>query len=118
MFVKRYRLDARKQDCTLEVDAVFSVLYYSVYEKLFKTSDILSDLCMIYGGHSYNFWWTFTIFIMCFSVFRSDIKSDVLRENVGHGVPNVGHVRMSDDFSYTLMLYIYNVYFIYTYIYM
>ena len=31
------------------------------------------------------------------------IKSDVLRENVRHGVQNVGHVRMSDDFSYTLV---------------
>ena len=30
--------------------------------------------------------------------------SDVLRNNVGHVVQNVGHVRMSDDFSYTLQL--------------
>ena len=28
--------------------------------------------------------------------------SDVIRENVGHGVQNIGHVRMSDDLSYTL----------------
>ena len=35
-----------------------------------------------------------------FSVFLFDIMSDVLGENVGHGVQNVGHVRMSDDFSY------------------
>ena len=41
-----------------------------------------------------------------FSVYISDIMSDVLRENVGHGVQNVGHVRMSDDFSYTLIWYI------------
>ena len=33
--------------------------------------------------------------------------SDVLRENVGHGAQNVGHVRMSDDFSYTLYIYVY-----------
>ena len=78
----------------------------SVYEKLFETSDILSDLYMIYGGHSYIFWWTFSIFFMCFLVFLSDIMSDVLRENVGHGVQNVGHVRMSDDFSYTLPNYV------------
>ena len=30
--------------------------------------------------------------------------SDVLGKNVGHVVQNVGHVRMSDDFSYTLVL--------------
>ena len=29
--------------------------------------------------------------------------SDVLRKNIGHVVQNVGHVRMSDDFSYTLL---------------
>ena len=29
--------------------------------------------------------------------------SDVLRKIVGHVVQNVGHVRMSDDFSYTLV---------------
>ena len=28
--------------------------------------------------------------------------SDVLGAHVGHSVSNVGHVRMSDDFSYTL----------------
>ena len=28
--------------------------------------------------------------------------SDVLGKNVGHVLQNVGHVRMSDDFSYTL----------------
>ena len=38
-----------------------------------------------------------------FSVFISDIMSDVLGKNVGH-VQNVGHVRMSDDFSYTLVV--------------
>ena len=37
-----------------------------------------------------------------YSLFISDIMSDVLRENVGHVVQNIGHVRMSDDFSYTL----------------
>ena len=37
-----------------------------------------------------------------FSVFLSDIMSNVLGENVEHGVQNVGHVRMSDDFSYSL----------------
>ena len=40
-----------------------------------------------------------------FSVFILDIMSDVLRKNVGHVVQNVGHVRMSDDFSYTLHIY-------------
>ena len=34
-----------------------------------------------------------------FSLFLSDIMSNVLGENVGHGVHNVGHVRMSDNFS-------------------
>ena len=38
------------------------------------------------------------VFFQCLA----DIMSDVLREDVGHGVQNVGHVRMSDDFSYTL----------------
>ena len=38
------------------------------------------------------------IFFQCLS----DITSDILRENFGRGVQNVGHVRKSDDFSYTL----------------
>ena len=40
-----------------------------------------------------------------FSVFISDIMSDVLRKNVGHVVLNVGHVRMSDDFIYTALCF-------------
>ena len=39
-------------------------------------------------------------------MFLLDIMSDVLRENVGHGAQNVGHVQMSDDFSYTLYMYV------------
>ena len=31
-------------------------------------------------------------------MFLSEIMSDVLTENGGHGVRNVGHVWMSDDF--------------------
>ena len=57
---------------------------------------------MLSGGHSYTLWWTFSILLGIFSVFLSDIMFDVLGENVGHGVQNVGHVRMSDDFSYSL----------------
>ena len=37
------------------------------------------------------------MFIMCILGVISDIMSDVLRKNVGH-------VRMSDDFSYTLSI--------------
>ena len=33
----------------------------SVYEKLFERSDILSDVYMLSGGHSYTLWWTFSI---------------------------------------------------------
>ena len=52
----------------------------------------MADIPIIFGGH--------LAYLLCvFSVFLSDIMSDVLRENVGHGVQNVGHVRMSDDFS-------------------
>ena len=29
--------------------------------------------------------------------------SDVLAKYIGHSVQNIGHVRMSDDFSYTLI---------------
>ena len=43
----------------------------------------------------------YVIFFQCLS----DIMSDVIRENVGHGVQNIRHVRMSDDFSYTLVLH-------------
>ena len=46
---------------------------------------------MIYGGHSYTFWWTFSIFIMCF--FSVSVGHYVRRFNIGHGVQNVGHVR-------------------------
>ena len=57
----------------------------------------MTDIPIIFGGH--------LAYLLCgFSVFLSDIMSDVLRENVGHGVQNVGHVRMSDDFSLTMIL--------------
>ena len=52
----------------------------------------ITDIPLNYDGHVY------VIFFQCLS----DIMSDVIRENVGHGVQNIGHVRMSDDFSYTL----------------
>ena len=49
------------------------------------------DIPITFGGH--------LAYLLCvFSVFLSDIMSDVLRENVGHGVQNVGHPDMSDDF--------------------
>ena len=63
--------------------------HFSVYEKLFERSDILSDVYMLSGGHSYKLWWTFSILLGIFSVFLSDIMSDVLGENVGHCVQNV-----------------------------
>ena len=75
----------------------------SIYEKLFETSDILSDIYMLSGGHSSKLWWTFSILLGIFSVFLSDIMSDVLGENVGHGVQNASHVRMSNNFSYLLL---------------
>ena len=81
---------------------MFDCRRFSVYEKLFETSDILSDLYMIYGGHFYTFGGHLAYLLCVFSVFLSDIMSDVSRENVGHGVQNVGHVRTSDYFSYTL----------------
>ena len=37
-----------------------------------------------------------------FSVFLLDIMSAVLGEHPGHGVQNVRHVWMFDDFSYSL----------------
>ena len=52
--------------------------YCSVYEKHFETSKILSDVYMLSGGHSYKLWWTFSILLGIFSVFLSDIMSDVL----------------------------------------
>ena len=59
----------------------------------------MADISILFGGH--------LAYLLCvFSVFLSDIMSDVLREDVGHGVQNVGHVRMSDYFSYTLSYYI------------
>ena len=51
--------------------------------------DIVADIQHVYHA-----------FFQCLS----NIISDVLRKNVGHGVQNVGHVWMSDDFSYTLRL--------------
>ena len=77
---------------------------YRVHEKLFETSDILSDIDMLSGGHSSKLWLTFSMLLGIFSVFLSDIMSDVLGENVRHSVQNVGHVRMSDYFSYSLLL--------------
>ena len=50
----------------------------SVYEKLFEASVILSDVNMLSGGHSYKLWWTFSMSLGIFSVFLSDIMSDVL----------------------------------------
>ena len=58
---------------------------------------------MLSGGHSYKLWWTFSTLLGIFSVFLLDIMFDVLGENIGYGVQNVGHVGMSDDFSYSLI---------------
>ena len=58
---------------------------------------------MMYDRHSSKFWWTFSmlsgVFCQCF--YRT--LSDVLGENVGHDVQNVGHVQMADEFSYILL---------------
>ena len=80
-----------------------SLVYDSVYENLFEISDILSDVYRIYDGHPLNYDGHSACLCGCIFQCLSDIMSDVLRENVGHGVQNVGHVRMSDDFSYTLI---------------
>ena len=47
----------------------------------------MADISLNCGGYS-----TFSMLQGVFSVFLSEMMSDVLRENGGHGVQNVGHV--------------------------
>ena len=59
---------------------------HSVYEKLFKTSDIMSVFTGIRVGHSSRFSGHFGCHKLYFQMFLSDIMSDVLGANVGHSV--------------------------------
>ena len=63
-----------------------------VNEKPFETSDILSDVYTIYGGHPSKLWQKFCMLLYLFSVFLSDILSNVLGENVVHVAQNVRHI--------------------------
>ena len=71
-------------------------------KNFFETSDILSYI-YVYRfcvGHTSIFLLTFCMFLAIFQTTSSDIMSDVLGENAGHSVQNVGHVWLSEDFSY------------------
>ena len=69
-----------------------TVLKYQTFCPTF--TGFMTDIPLNFDGHLAIMWF--------FSVYIGHFMSDVLRKNVGFVVQNVGHVRMSDGFSYTL----------------
>ena len=84
------------------ISNLFSIIR-SVYEKHFGIPDIIcpmltepvSDVWVCCIGHSPKLY-TYLLH------FLSDKMSDALDKNVGHRGKNVGHVQMSDNFSFSL----------------